>query len=174
MAAGNPGSVGPNTPQQIAASSKVITGGRSVVSIDKGNGPVVIGIFDSCSVSESISSEDIHILGAYAPQEITLVSYNAVNVQCTGFRVYGFGVKMLGAFPSLNNLLSLGPVTITVGDRESPNGPPMATIINCLPDTNSNSFQSRSTSKINITYKGTSVSDESTVGDGENGAVSLP
>ena len=42
-----------------AAASKVITGGRSVVSIDNGSGPVVIGIFDSCQISESISSEDI-------------------------------------------------------------------------------------------------------------------
>ena len=174
MAAGSPGNVGPNTPTQIAASSKVITGGRSVVSINSGNGPVVIGIFDSCTISESISSEDIHILGAYAAQEITLVSYNSVSVSFSGFRVYGHGVKLLGAFPTLNNLLSLGPVVITVGDRESPTGPPMATIVNCLPDTNSNSFTSRATSKINLTYKGTSVSDESSVGDGESGATTLP
>src|ERR1035437_6908996 len=111
--------------------SKVITGGRSVVSIDKGNGPVVIGIFDSCSISESISSEDIHILGAFAAQEVALVSYNIVNVQCTGFRVYGQGVKILGAFPTLNSLLGLGPVTITVADRSNPNLP-MATVIGCL------------------------------------------
>lgn len=154
--------------------SKVITGGRAVVSIDAGDGPVVIGIFDSCSVSESISSEDIHLLGRYSPDEITLVSYNAVNVQCTGFRVYGFGVKALGKFPTLNALLGLGPVTISIGDRENPTGASMATIINCLPDTNSNSFQSRATSKISITYKGTMMVDESAPNDSEAGAVSLP
>lgn len=155
------------------AASKVVTGGRSVVSIDQGNGPVVIGIFDSCSVSESISSEDIHLLGRFSPDEITLVSYNAVNVQCTGFRVYGYGVKILGGFPTLNALLGLGPVTLTVADRENP-AIPMATIIGCLPDTNSNSFQSRATSKINITYKGLAVTDESSPNDAESGAVSLP
>jgi hypothetical protein len=42
-----------------SAASKVLTGGRSVVSIDKANGPQVIGIFDSCTVNESITSEDI-------------------------------------------------------------------------------------------------------------------
>jgi hypothetical protein len=156
------------------AASKVITGGRSVVSIDGGNGPQVIGIFDSCSISESISSEDIHLLGRYSPDEITLVSYNAVNVQCSGFRVYGFGVKALGQFPTLNQLLGLGPVTITVADRENPAGAPMATIIGCLPDTNSNNFQSRATSKINITYKGLALTDESAPNDSESGAVSLP
>ncbi len=154
--------------------SKVITGGRSVVSIDDGSGPVVIGIFDSCSVSESISSEDIHLLGRYSPSEITLTSYNAVNVQCSGFRVYGAGVKKLGKFPTLNQLLNLGSITLSIGDRENPTGPPMMTIINCLPDTNSNNFQSRATSKINVSYKGTSASDESSVGDGEAGAVDLP
>ena len=50
----------------------------------------------------------------------------------------------------------------------------MATIIGCLPDTNSNSFQSRATSKINITYKGIAVTDESAPNDSEAGAVSLP
>jgi hypothetical protein len=154
--------------------SRVITGGRSVVSIAGPDGkPTVIGIFDSCSISESISSEDIHILGRFSPDEITLVSYNAVNVQCSGFRVYGFGVKFLGQFPTLNQLLNLGPVTITVADRGTNTGIPMATVIGCLPDTNSNNFQSRATSKINITYKGLSVSDESSVGDGEAGATSI-
>ena len=155
------------------AASKVITGGRSVVSIDQGAGPVVIGIFDSCSISESISSEDIHLLGRFSPDEITLVSYNAVNVQCSGFRVYGHGAKILGAFPTLNALLGLGPVTITVADRENP-AVPMATVIGCLPDTNSNNFQSRATSKINITYKGLALTDESAPNDSEAGAVSLP
>ena len=155
--------------------SKVITGGRSVVSIDDGiSGPVVIGIFDSATISESISSEDIHILGRYSPSEITLTAANSVNVQCSGFRVYGAGVKKLGKFPTLNQLLGLGPITITVADRENPTGAPMATVIGCLPDTNSNNFQSRATSKINISYKGLAVSDESSVGDGEAGAVDLP
>lgn len=158
-----------------AAASKVITGGRSVVSIQgDGGSPVVIGIFDSCSISESISSEDIHLLGRYSADEITLVSYNAVNVQCTGFRVYGYGVKALGQFPTLNSLLGLGPVTITVADRENPAGAPMATVIGCLPDTNSNNWQSRATSKINITYKGLALTDESAPNDSEAGAVSLP
>lgn len=157
------------------AASKVITGGRTVVSIQgSGGSPVVVGIFDSCSISESISSEDIHLLGRYSPDEITLVSYNAVNVQCTGFRVYGYGVKALGQFPTLNSLLGLGPVTLTVADRENPTGAPLATVIGALPDTNSNSFQSRATSKINITYKGIAVSDESSPNDSESGAVSLP
>lgn len=166
---------GTKFPPGNPAASKVITGGRSVVSIQGPDGTInVIGIFDSCQVSESISSEDIHLLGRFSADEIAIVSYNSVTVSCTGFRVYGYGVKALGQFPTLNQLLGLGPVTITVADRENPAGAAMATIIGCLPDTNSNSFQSRATSKINITYKGIAVTDESAPNDSEAGAVSLP
>lgn len=155
--------------------SKVITGGRSVVSIDDGiSGPQIIGIFDSCSVSESITSEDIHILGRFSASELAITSYNSVQVQCSGFRVYGAGVKKLGKFPTLNALLTLGPVTISVGDRLNPTGAAMATIINCLPDTNSNTYQTRATSKINISYKGTMMVDENAPNDSEAGAVDLP
>ena len=159
--------------------SKIITGGRSVVSIAGADGVFKpIGIFDSCTVNESISSEDIHILGSFAPKEITLTAYNAVSVQCSGFRVYGQGVKILGKFPRLSDLLNLGPVTISIMDREN-STTPMMTVIGCLPDSNSNSFQTKATSKINISYKGTNATDEydgnGSAGDSEtNGETSLP
>lgn len=154
--------------------SKVITGGRAVVSIDSGTGPQVIGIFDSVSTSESLSTEDIHILGRYSPTEITVTSYNSVSVNCSGFRVYGHGVKVLGAFPTLNALLKLGPVTLSIKDRENDKGNSIATIFNCVPESNSNNYSARSTSKINITYKGTYMVDESNPTDSEAGATDLP
>jgi hypothetical protein len=154
--------------------SKVITGGRTVVSLNNGSGPVVIGIFDSCSINESLTTEDIHILGRFGAAEITLTAYNSVNVTCTGFRVYGAGVKILGQFPTLNALLGLGPISLSVTDRENPNGAPLATVVGCIPNTNSNNFQSRATSKINISYVGTMITDESAPNDAESGAVGLP
>jgi hypothetical protein len=155
--------------------SKTIVGGRSVVSItDNAGNTQVIGIFESCQISESLSTEDVHILGRYSADEIVVTAYNTVQVNCSGFRVYGYGVKALGKFPKLNDLLGLGPVTITVADRENPTGAPMATIIGCIPDNNSNSFNAKSTSRINLSYKGTLVTDESSQGDGESGATSLP
>lgn len=155
--------------------SKVITGGRSVVSItDAAGNTQVIGIFESCSYNESLGTEDIHLLGRYGADEITVTSYNAVTVNCSGFRVYGHGAKILGKFPKLNDLLTLGPVTLTIGDRGNPAGAALATIINCVPDTNSTNNNAKSTSRISITYKGTALSDENSQGDSEAGAVSLP
>lgn len=155
--------------------SQIITGGRTVMTITgPTGGPVVIGTFDSVTINESITSEDIHILGRFSADDIVLTSYSAVSVSCTGFRVFGYGVKALGQFPVLNQLLGLGKITLTVSDRQNPTGPALATVINCLPDTNSNAFQSRATAKINITYKGTMLVDESAPNDAESGAVSLP
>lgn len=155
--------------------SKVITGGRSVVSITDASGNTqVIGVFESCQVNESLSTEDIHILGRYSPDEITVTAYNAVTANCSGFKVYGHGAKILGKFPKLADLLTLGPVTLSVADRQNPTGAAMVTIIGCVPDTNGTNFNAKSTSRINISYKGLQLADESTQGDGEAGAVSLP
>ena len=147
--------------------SKVITGGRAVVSIDG----TVIGIFDSVSVSESLGVEDVHTLGADGPREIAVTSQNSVKVQCSGFRVYGAGVRALGKYPTLNSLLNLGPVVLTIADREQDaKSAPMATIAGCIPDSSSNNYQSRATSKINITYTGMTVTEEGSGADGEDGS----
>lgn len=155
--------------------SKVITGGRSVLSITDQNGQTqVVGIFDSASVNESISTEDIYLLGRFGAAEITQTAYGTVSVSCSGFRVYGAGVKILGKFPKLADLLTLSGVTITIADRQNPTGPALVTVINCIPETNSTNYNAKSTSRISITYKGTALSDESGPGDAEPGAVSLP
>jgi hypothetical protein len=155
--------------------SQVVTGGRAVVSITDANGNTqVIGIFESAQVSESLSVEDVHILGRFGPVEIVVTAANSVKVNCSGFRVYGFGVKTLGKYPTLQQLLNLGPITLTVGDRSNPTGNALQTIIGCIPDSNSNNYNSKSTSRINISYTGTAVTDETNPGDAEVGAVSLP
>jgi hypothetical protein len=172
--------------------SKVIVGGRAMCYV---NGQL-IGIFDSATVTESLGTEDIHILGAYGPQEIAITSYNSVTVNCTGFRVAGAGAKTLkgGSFPLVGELLTFQPFTITIVDREATapatsttppvynpgqaantNNNPLATIINCVPENNNENFNSRATSKVNISYKGTMLTDESNPVDGEgSGAATLP
>jgi len=150
--------------------AKTIVGGRTFVTVDG----TVVGVFDSCTINEGLTLEDIHILGKYGADEIVATSYNAITVSCTGFRIYGNGVKVLPKFPTVNDLLLLGTVTLSVQDRQNLKGNPIATIINCVPETNSENFNARATSKINISYRGTLLVDESAPNDGENGATSLP
>jgi hypothetical protein len=150
--------------------AKTIVGGRTFVTVDG----TVVGVFDSCTINEGLTLEDIHILGKYGADEIVVTSYNAVTVSCTGFRIYGNGVKVLPKFPTVNDLLLLGTVTLSVQDRQNLKGNPIATVINAVPETNSENFNARATSKINISYRGTLLVDETTPNDGENGATSLP
>lgn len=67
--------------------SKVLTGGRAVVSVDN----QVIGVFESCTYGANIGVEPIHLLGRFGPAEITPTSYEAVTITCAGFRVVGSG-----------------------------------------------------------------------------------
>ena len=153
-----------------ALTAKTITGGRTVVISD--GAPV--GIFDSITINEGLTLEDIHTLGKYGPQEIVATAYNAVTVNTSGFRIYGSGVKKLGQFPTLADLITLGTITLAVQDRQNPTGAPLVTIVNCVPETNNVNFNARASSKVNLTYRGTALTDESTQGDAELGASSYP
>jgi len=153
-----------------ALTAKTITGGRTVVISDG----IPVGIYDSVTINEGLTLEDIHTLGKYGPQEIVATAYNAVSVNCSGFRVYGSGVKALGQFPTLADLITLGTITLAIQDRQNPTGAPLATVINCVPETNNVNFNARASSKVNLTFRGTALTDESTVGDAELGASSYP
>lgn len=147
--------------------SKVLTGGRAVISIDN----QVIGVFESCTYGANIGVEPIHILGRFGPAEITPTSYEAVTVNCAGFRVIGSGVHTLPKFPKLQDLLNLGAVTISIRDRQT--GELIMTAIGCVPTSYNTGPNARATTRISVTYTGLKLSDES--GDQEeSGAVNLP
>ena len=147
--------------------SKVMTGSRAKIYIDN----QLIGIFDSCQYNSNIGVEPIHILGRYSPDEITPTSYEAVTLNCSGFRVIGAGIHTLPKFPKVQDILGLEGVTITVVDRQTSKA--ILTAIGCIGTTSSGGYNARATSKIQINYTGLRIADES--GDqGEGGAVSLP
>lgn len=147
--------------------TKVMTGGRAVVSVDN----QVVGVFESCTYGANVSVEPIHILGRYGPAEITQTAYEAVAINCNGFRVIGQGAHVLPKFPLLQDLLNLGPVTISVRDRQT--GELIMTALGCIPTSYNTGVNARATSRLSVTYTGLKVTDES--GDQEeSGAVSLP
>lgn len=154
--------------------SKTIVGGRAKVYVDN----KLVGIFESCTVNEALTTEDIHILGKFGPAEIAITSYNSVTINCSGFRVAKNGAKTLPKFPKVKDLLTFEPFTIQVIDRQPvANGGsdiPLATIIGVTPETNNTNFNARATSRVNITYKGLMLTDESSANDGENDASELP
>lgn len=134
--------------------SKVLTGGRAVVEVNN----KIVGIFESCTYGANVGVEPIHVLGRFGPAEITPTSYEAVSISCNGFRVVDNGAHVLPKFPKLQDLLDLGPVTISIKDRQT--GKSIMTATGCIPTSYSTGVNARATSRISINYMGLKVSDE--------------
>lgn len=147
--------------------TKVLTGGRARVYVDN----QLVGIYDSCSYGVNIGTEAIHILGRYSPTEITQTSYEAVTIDCTGFRVVGSGPHALPKVPRLQDLLGLEAVTIAVEDRQT--GEIIMTAVGCVPVRYNTGVNARAISKVNVSYQGLRLSDEEGDQD-EAGATNLP
>lgn len=151
-------------------SGKVMTGARAKLYIDN----VLVGIFDSCSYSVNIGTEAIHLLGRYSPDEITVTSYEAVTVNCSGFRLIGNGGHILPKVPKLQDLLNLEYVTLSMTDRKAPaSSEPIMTVVGCVPASYATGANAKATSRIQVTYIGTRAADESGAQD-EASAVTLP
>ena len=147
--------------------ANTLTGPRAVVSVDN----KVVGIFESCTYGANIGTEPIHILGKFGAAEIAPTSYEAVTVNCSGFRVVDQGVHVLPKMPKLQDLLNLGPVSISIRDRQT--GKLIMNAIGCIPNSYNTGVTARATSRVSITYIGLKVTDES--GDQEeSGATTLP
>lgn len=139
--------------------SQTITGARALVYVNN----KLVGTFESCTVSNTTSTEAIHLLGRYTPAEIAITAREAVNITCAGFRVAKNGKTLLPAVPKVQDLLNFEPFTITVVDRQSPANAPVVleTIIGCVPTTDNTNYNAKATSRVNISYMGIISSDES-------------
>jgi hypothetical protein len=148
--------------------AKVMVGARARVYVDN----VLVGIFDSVDYSVNVGAEPIHLLGRYGAAEITPTSYEAVSLNCSGFRIIGNGGHILPKMPKLQDLLNLESVTLSVSDRQDPDTP-ILIAKNCIPTSYSTGYSAKATSRVRVSYLGTVASDES--GDqSEAGAVDLP
>jgi len=150
--------------------AKVMVGAKAKVYVDN----VLVGIFDSCDYSVNVGAEAIHLLGRFSPAEITPTSYEAVSLNCSGFRLIGNGGHILPKMPKLQDLITLETVTISVVDRSAQAGSlPILTVENCVPVSYGTGYSAKSTSRIRISYLGTKAHDESGVQDEADG-VNLP
>lgn len=147
---------------------KTMNGARAKVRVN-GN---IVGVFDSVQYGGNIGAEAVHLLGRYSPDEIAVTSYEAIQVSCSGFRLIDQGVHVLPAAPKLQDLLSLERIQIEVEDRQT--GQNIAIVKNCVATSWGEAQQAKATTRFNITYMGTVLSDESGDQEESNGFVSLP
>lgn len=134
--------------------AKTFSGARAKIFVDD----VLVGMFDSVSYGSNVGAEPIHTLGKFGPQEIVPTSYEAIQVQCSGFRIIGQGAYVLPKMPKLQDLLNLESVTISVTDRQT--GSTIMTVVGCIPTSYSSGHSAKATSKFNITYMGTKLEEE--------------
>jgi hypothetical protein len=148
--------------------AKTMVGARAIIYVDN----QAVGLFDSASYSSNVGAEPIHTLGKFGAHEVVPTSYEAVGINCSGFRIINNGGHILPKFPKLQDLLNLEAVRLDIVDRQS--GANIMTVEGCIPVSYSTGYQAKSTSRIQISYLGTKVSDESSVGQAEVGSVELP
>lgn len=144
-----------------------LTGNRALVYV-KGN---LVGIFDSVNYTTAIGTDPIFILGASAAQEIAITSQEVINLNCSGFRVVGFGLTTLPGVPQLADLMGFEALTITIVDRQT--GATVLTALGCVPNNYGTNFNAKQTSKISVSYVGVTSYDEAG-NSSESGAASLP
>lgn len=148
--------------------AKVMTGARAKVFVDD----VLVAIYESCSYGANVGVEPIHTLGRFSAHEITPTSYEAVVVNCSGFRIVGNGVHTLPKVPKVQDLLDLDSVKLSVSDRQT--GENIMTVTGCVGNAYNSNFQARATTRVQVTYTGTILSDEEGGQSEGNDAVELP
>jgi hypothetical protein len=149
-------------------SQKTMTGARAKVKVDG----VVVGVFDSVQYGAALGTEPVHLLGRYSASEISITSYEAVQVSCSGFRVINNGVHTLPKAPKIQDLLQFERVLLEVEDRQT--GENIMSVIDCVPSNWGEAQNAKATTKFNITYIGLRLSDESGDQDESGGATNLP
>lgn len=145
-----------------------MTGARAIVKVEG----TVVGIFDSCQYGANLGTEAIHTLGRYSANEIAITSYEAIQVACSGFRIINQGVHELPAAPKLQDLLAFENVQLEVEDRKTGEG--IMTVKDCVPSNWGEAQQAKGTTRFNITYIGTVLSDESGDQTESQNATNLP
>jgi len=144
-----------------------LTGNRALCYVN-GN---LVGIFDSVNYTTAIGTDPIFILGASPAQEIAITSQEVINLNCSGFRVIGFGLTTLPAVPKLADLMGFEALTITIVDRQT--GATVLTALGCVPNNYGTNFAAKTTSKVQVSYIGTTSFDEAG-NSSESGAATLP
>lgn len=138
---------------------KTMVGARAKIKVGSGNDAKVVGLFDSCQYGANLGNEAVHILGRYSASEISITSYEAIQVQCSGFRVVDQGVHLLPQAPKLQDLLKLERISLEIEDRFS--GKTIMSVNECVAVNWGEGQQAKATSKFSITYMGLVLSDES-------------
>jgi len=150
--------------------AQTFTGARAVVRINN----EIVAIAESYSYTVNTPMEPIHILGRFSSSEIVPLSYEAVPVSLSGVRIINEGPHKQGKVLKLQDLLNAEDVSITISDRQTPTGAPIANFIGCKSTGYSTGVSAKGSARVSINY----LSRVCEIEDGNQsesaGAVDLP
>jgi len=153
--------------------AKVLSGARAKLGFFDGNQVNYVGIFSDCSYGVTYDVQPAWILGRYSAAELDYTAMEVVHVTANGYRIVDHGWFADAKFPSLNQLMNFGYLTLSVLDRQT--NKEIARIDYVKPVGATGGFNARQLSTSTHTYMGLLVSDESQPDNTESpGAMSLP
>lgn len=150
------------------AQHQIMTGARAVLRIN--NQPV--GIFSRVSWSVNNDAAPAHVLGRYAPAEITYVSQEAVNIQAVGFRIIDKGAHVAASLPKLQELLNHDSISLSVVDRRT--GKTIFQAFHVRPLSYSTDITARGQVEIAVNFLAVRAEDESGAQQEAAGSVAAP
>jgi hypothetical protein len=153
--------------------AKVLSGARAKLGFFDGNQVTYVGIFSDISYGVTYDVQPAWILGRYSAAELDYTAMEVVHVTANGYRIVDHGWFRDAQFPSLNQLMSFGYLTLSVLDRQT--NKEIARIDQVKPVGATGGYSARQLSTSTHTYYGLLVSDESQPDNTESaGAMSLP
>ncbi len=159
--------------------AKVIHGARVLVGLFDPNSQQtrIVGLFSNCSYGLIYDWQGAPILGRYTVAELQHTAVEPVQIQCSGYRVYGHSWHADPGLPAVQNLLLYEPIELVILDRQAQAlgaEPRIVRVSNVLPVSGHVGFQVKTLSEISVSYVGIISSDESVSNSESAGAASLP
>jgi hypothetical protein len=142
----------------MGTKAKAVTGARAILKINS----QTAGIFSNVSTGVSYGSQDVYVLGNYAPSEIVYTDQEVISITCSGFRVMGNGPYVIGSVPKLQELLQHQDIELQLIDRQESdsNKQVIMNIIGVRPVGFETSTSARGLQDLTIRFKGLLFNDE--------------
>lgn len=156
------------------AQARVMHGARAILYI--GGRPR--GIFTNVSYAVNYNVASVDGLGRFGPHEIVLTGMDPISVSASGWRLVSSqengqrGPHVEAAVPKLQDLLRHEDTTITIVDRQNPDGRPLLNVVGIRPTGYSTSINAKGLQEFGVSFVGLVANDE-TGEQYEEGAATL-
>lgn len=136
--------------------------------------PIEVGVFNNVSYNVTIDVVPVNVLGSILPVELVQTGQEAVQLNCSGFRVYQNGPYANGKVPKVKDLLTYNGLQLEIQDRVT--NQVIMRVINAKCTGYRTTITAKGTADMEVNYMGIVLTDESasTADMVDVGAVKYP